>query len=374
MRDKIRLFTAFSGYDSQAMALDTTWLDYDFVGYSEIKPTAIKVHERLFPGVPNFGDISKIDWASVPDFDIFTYSFPCQDLSLMGKRKGMRPGSGTRSSLLWECAKAIEAKRPRYLISENVPQCVNPDLIPWLRFLTELGYVTTVITSDAYDHGSLQHRKRTFFLSRPEAMGFPRPLIRPRERQTWEDVIEFERLEATDVYKELMRREGKSVHSFDKVTAMVDKTTFVANGTQDGGCGTLLEGHPVKVANFVYGYIHSVAPRILHLLPGGKYCYRRLTGRESLRLQGVTEDNINKMLECVTDVQASRLAGDSINILQLSDMVVALIDGKRKASLAVTLNNMLYGVKVLFFDLTRGDKQDKRDIKAIKDIRDDEGY
>lgn len=171
MSDKLRLFTTFSGYDSQAMALDTTWLDYDFIGYSEIKPMAIKAHERLFPGVPNFGDICKIDWASVPDFDIFTYSFPCQDLSLMGKRKGMSKDSGTHSSLLWECAKAIEAKRPRYLVSENVPQCVNADLVPWLSFLTEHGYVTTVITSDAYDHGSLQHRKRTFFLSRPEAMG-----------------------------------------------------------------------------------------------------------------------------------------------------------------------------------------------------------
>lgn len=357
MNGKIRLFTTFSGYDSQAMALDTTWLDYDFVGYSEIKPTAIKAHERLFPGVPNFGDISKIDWASVPDFDIFTYSFPCQDLSLMGKRKGMRPGSETRSSLLWECAKAIEAKRPRYLISENVPQCVNPDLIPWLRFLTQQGYVTTVITSDAYDHGSLQHRKRTFFLSRPEAMGFPRPLIRPRERQTWEDVIEFERQEATDVYDEEVRRHNKPT-SLARLTSMVRRDVYVVNGTKDGGCGALVEH--LDDNSLLSSPLQFQRLRLLRLLPGGKYCFRRLTGRESLRLQGVSEDNIYKMLECVTDVQASRLAGDSINILQLSDMVVALIDYKRKASLAVTLNNMLYGVKALFFDLTKGDKQDKK--------------
>lgn len=360
MSDKIRLFTTFSGYDSQAMALNTTWLDYDFVGYSEIKPMAIKAHERLFPGVPNFGDISKIDWAQVPDFDIFTYSFPCQDLSVMGKRKGMSKDSGTRSSLLWECAKAIETKRPRYLISENVPQCVNADLVPWLRFLTEHGYVTTIITSDAYDHGSLQHRKRTFFLSRPEAMGFPHPLIRPRERQSWEDVIEFERLEATDVYDEEVRRHNKPT-SLARLTSMVRRDVYVVNGTKDGGCRTLVEHSDDN--SLLSSPLHYQRLRLLRLLPGGKYCYRKLTGRESLRLQGVREDNIYEMLKCVTDVQASRLAGDSINILQLSDMMVALIDYKRKASPAVTLNDLLYGVKALFFNLSKGD---------IKDIRDDE--
>lgn len=359
MSGKIRLFTTFSGYDSQAMALDAIRLNYDFVGYSEIKTTAIKAHERLFPGVPNFGDISKIDWVSVPDFDIFTYSFPCQDLSRMGKRKGMSKDSGTRSSLLWECAKAIEAKRPRYLISENVPQCVNADLIPWLVFLTEHGYVTTIITSDAFDHGSLQHRKRTFFLSRPEAMGFPRPLIRPRERQTWEDVIEFERLQATDVYDEEVRRHCKPT-SLARLSSMVRRDVYVVNGTKDGGCGTLPEhsdNNPLLSSP-----LHYQRLRLLRLLPGGKYCYRRLTGRESLRLQGVSEDNIYKMLECVTDVQASQLSGDSINILQLSDMIVALIDCKHKASPAVTLNDLLCGVNALFFDLTKGDKQDIRDL------------
>ena len=80
----LRVFTAFSGYDSQCLALNRlrdNYPDFDYVcvGWSEIDETAIKAHDALFPQDKNknYGDISKIDWSEVPDFDLFTYSFPC---------------------------------------------------------------------------------------------------------------------------------------------------------------------------------------------------------------------------------------------------------------------------------------------------------
>lgn len=77
----LRVFTAFSGYDSQCLALNRANIDYELVGWSEIDKFAIKAHNALFPQWTdrNFGDISKIDWNMVPDFDLFTYSSPCQD-------------------------------------------------------------------------------------------------------------------------------------------------------------------------------------------------------------------------------------------------------------------------------------------------------
>lgn len=101
------MFTAFSGYDSQCLALNRANIDYELVGWSEIDKFAIKAHNALFPQWTdrNFGDISKIDWNLVPDFDLFTYSSPCQDFSNAGKMQGGEKGSGTRSSLLWECEK-----------------------------------------------------------------------------------------------------------------------------------------------------------------------------------------------------------------------------------------------------------------------------
>lgn len=81
---KIKVFTAFSGYDSQCMALDKVKenhpdFDYELVGWSEIDKFACQMHDVFYPqwSERNYGDISKIDWENVPDFDLFTYSFPC---------------------------------------------------------------------------------------------------------------------------------------------------------------------------------------------------------------------------------------------------------------------------------------------------------
>ena len=99
--DKIKVFTAFSGYDSQCLALkrlkdEHPDFDYELVGWSEIEPNAIKAHNILFPEAAdkNLGDIAKIDWTQVPDFDLFTYSSPCTDFSLAGSLSGGEEGSG----------------------------------------------------------------------------------------------------------------------------------------------------------------------------------------------------------------------------------------------------------------------------------------
>lgn len=133
----LRVFTAFSGYDSQCLALERLkakreGFDYELVGWSEIEPSAIKAHNLLFPmwADRNFGDISKIDWSKVADFDFFTYSSPCTDFSTAGLQRGGAEGSGTRSSLLWECRRAIVAKRPAYCMLENVKALVSRKFLP----------------------------------------------------------------------------------------------------------------------------------------------------------------------------------------------------------------------------------------------------
>lgn len=141
----LRVFTAFSGYDSQCLALNRTNIDYELVGWLEIDKFAIKAHNALFPqwSDRNFGDISKIDWNQVPDFDLFTYSSPCQDFSIAGKMRGGEKGSGTRSSLLWECQKAIRSKMPKYLLFENVASILNKRNVhifnSWLNVLSSIG-------------------------------------------------------------------------------------------------------------------------------------------------------------------------------------------------------------------------------------------
>lgn len=180
----LKVFTAFSGYDSQCMALDRLGIPYDLVGWSEIDRFAIQAHGAVFPqwSGRNFGDISKIDWTDVPDFDLFTYSFPCTDISSAGKQEGLAEGSGTRSSLLWECRKAIEVKRPRYLLMENVKNLVSKKFMPffreWERYLAGLGYINFYKVMNAKDYGVPKNRERVFLVSvldEDAAFHFPEP-------------------------------------------------------------------------------------------------------------------------------------------------------------------------------------------------------
>lgn len=169
--DKLRVFTSFSGYDSQCMALDRIGVPYELVGWSEIDKYAIQAHNAVYPqwADRNFGDICKIDWDSVPDFDLFTFSSPCQDFSVAGKQAGGEEGSGTRSSLLWECKKAILAKKPKYLMQENVKNLVSEKFIrqfrKWEQWLASLGYANYCKVLNAVDFGVPQNRERIFVVS-----------------------------------------------------------------------------------------------------------------------------------------------------------------------------------------------------------------
>jgi DNA (cytosine-5)-methyltransferase 1 len=194
----LRVFTAFSGYDSQCMALDRIGIPYELVGWSEIDKYAIQAHNALYPAAAgkNYGDISKVDWNAVSDFDLFTYSFPCTDISNAGQQKGLEEGSGTRSSLLWECKKAIEVKRPKYLLMENVKALVSQKFLPfykkWEQFLAEMGYDNYCKVINATECGVPQNRERIFIVSildNDKAYHFPEPI--PLEKRL-KDVLEPE--------------------------------------------------------------------------------------------------------------------------------------------------------------------------------------
>ena len=172
----LKVATAFSGYDSQKMALErlhNAFPDFCFelVAWSEIDENAIAAHNAIFPEdkSKNLGDISKIDWAKAPDFDLFTYSFPCQDISAAGKQSGFEEGTGTRSSLLWECKKTIEAKKPRYLMMENVKALASAKFLPflrqWQRWLHGQGYENFTQVLNASDYEVPQNRERVFMIS-----------------------------------------------------------------------------------------------------------------------------------------------------------------------------------------------------------------
>ena len=163
----LRVFEAFAGYGSQSIALRNLGIEYEVVAISEIDKYAIKAYEAIHGPANNLGDICKIDPSDIPGHDLFTYSFPCQDLSVAGKQAGL--GKGTRSGLLYECEKIIEAKKPKYLLLENVKNLVGkkfkPEFNKWLEYLEGLGYTNYWKVLNAKDYGVPQNRERVFVVS-----------------------------------------------------------------------------------------------------------------------------------------------------------------------------------------------------------------
>ena len=178
----IRVFEAFSGYGSQRMALDNLGIEHEVVAISEIDKFAIKSYEAIHGETNNLGDISKIKVEDIPDHDLFTYSFPCQDISVAGKQEGFDKGSGTRSGLLWECERIISSKKPKYLLMENVKNLVGKKFMggfqEWIDYLESVGYSNYWQVLNAKDYGIPQNRERVFLVSilgEHEPFEFPKP-------------------------------------------------------------------------------------------------------------------------------------------------------------------------------------------------------
>ena len=165
---KMRVLELFGGYGSQALALENLGIDFKS-DLCEIDKYAIQAYNQLHGETYNYGDICKIDETKLPYYDLITYSSPCQDFSVAGKQAGGDKGSGTRSSLLWECERIIRAVKPQYLLMENVKNLVGEthihNFIAWLRVLEEMGYRSFWKVLNAKDYGVPQNRERVFVVS-----------------------------------------------------------------------------------------------------------------------------------------------------------------------------------------------------------------
>ena len=240
----IRVFEAFSGVGSQRMALRNLGIDHEVVAISDVDEFTVKsytaIHDndktvsevseeemqdylekrniplndkgvrKILKGKKlkefyeacvksnNLGDISKVETHDIPDHDLFTYSFPCSDVSVAGKGSGLDEGSDTRSGLLWECQKVIYGKRPKYLLLENVKNLVGKkhkhNFDKWLEWLEKQGYTNYWQVLNAKDYGVPQNRERVFVVSilgHHEPYEFPEPIeLELRLKDVLEDEVD----------------------------------------------------------------------------------------------------------------------------------------------------------------------------------------
>ena len=348
----LRVFEAFAGYGSQSIALRNLGIEYEVVAISEIDKYAIKAYKSIHGSTNNLGDICKINPKDIPDHDLFTYSFPCQDLSVAGKQAGL--GKETRSGLLYECEKVIEAKKPKYLLLENVKNLVGKkfkaQFDEWLDYLESLGYTNYWQVLNAKNYGVPQNRERVFVVSilkEHKPYEFPKPI--PLDKCI-ADILEDEVDEKYYLSKEIQNRfkitnQNKNIIGTTKPDfRTIGQRNIVYN--KEGVIGVLVATdykQPKQIAEInqlgmldikgneqvrrVYG-ANGISPtlntmqggnRQPKILEGLDYRIRKLTPRECFRLMGMKDDDIDKIQAAgISNTQQYKMAGNSIvvNVLE----------------------------------------------------------
>lgn len=170
----MKVLSLFSGIGAFEKALDNLGIPYELAAYCEIDKYASKSYAAIH-GVSeelNLGDITKVNEKALPkDLDLITYGFPCQDISIAGRQKGLidEDGNQTRSGLFFEALRIIQETQPRVAIAENVKNLTGAKFKEQfalvLRSLEEAGYNNYWQVLNLKDFGIPQNRERVFIVS-----------------------------------------------------------------------------------------------------------------------------------------------------------------------------------------------------------------
>lgn len=235
--NKLKIIELFSGIGAQVAALRRLGIPYEVVGISEIDKYAIQSYEAINGSTHNYGDITKIPMLDYAD--LWTYSFPCQDLSVAGNQKGI--SEGTRSGLLLHVERLLElsvllGNQPKYLLLENVKNLVGkkfrPDFDRWLDKLDSFGYNNYWQVLNAKDYGVPQNRERVFVVSirkDVDTKGYKFPEKVPLTRRL-KDVLE----------SQVDEKYYLSQEKVDKLVLNMNKE--VSNTIRCGGGGGSMDG------------------------------------------------------------------------------------------------------------------------------------
>jgi DNA (cytosine-5)-methyltransferase 1 len=164
----VRYLSLFSGIGGFELGLDMAGeelgIDFRCVGYSEIDKWALRTYERHFDHRA-LGDVTQIEPAALPEYDLLVAGFPCQPFSAAGDRLGFDDARGT---LFFDVARILQHSRPRHFILENVPGLLGhgfgQTFSTIIGVLTRLGYCVEWQVLDSQDHGIPQSRQRVFLV------------------------------------------------------------------------------------------------------------------------------------------------------------------------------------------------------------------
>ena len=265
-----------------------------------------------------------------------TYSFPCQDLSSVGKGAGMAKGSGTRSSLLWEVERLLEETKelPQVLLMENVPKVIGSKNIKhfakWVEFLDKLGYCSKWGLLNAKDFGIAQNRNRCFMVSVLGDYYYNFPKMKGcnlRLRDILEENVSEQYYFSNNTILDYLmaintecKDKGYGFKSDKKEPIIYDdyngriKADQSVIGTLTTNCGNKALRNGVKIIE-------------------SKYRIRTLTPKECWHLMGVKDEDYEKVAKNQSSSSLYHLAGDSIVTTVLMAIFGQMFDVDWKAKI-----------------------------------------
>lgn len=314
--NKLKVFEAFAGIGTQKIALDRLGSNIEYVGISEIDKYAIESYKAIHGEVNNFGDISKIKIEELPDIDLFTYSFPCTDISIAGRLEGLSKGTGTRSSLLWDCYRIIDYKKPKYLLMENVKNLLSKKFKPhfeeWCKSLENIGYKNYYKVLNSKDFNIPQNRERIFMVSilGKDSFEFPEPIKLTKKLK---DIIENNVDEKYYLDKYLNTFKNCNCSDKDiKVIGNVNISTY-------------------ESINRIYS-IEGISPTITTMSGGNRKPkilinkkIRKLTPKECWKLMDIPDEMFNKVRKFTSDAQLYKQSGNAIVVSVLENIFKKLL-------------------------------------------------
>lgn len=173
-RKKLKYISLFSGIGAFEKGLKRIGIPYELIGFSEIDKYAVRSYCAIHneDESKNLGDITKIDEKTLPtNIDLVSYGFPCQDISIAGKKQGLfhDDGTQTRSGLFFDALRIIEHTQPKVAIAENVKNLTskrfNAQFQVVLASLESAGYNNYWQVLNAKDYGVPQNRERVLIVS-----------------------------------------------------------------------------------------------------------------------------------------------------------------------------------------------------------------
>ena len=298
--DKLKVLSLFSGIGAFEEALKVGGHDFELVGYCEFDKDAAKSYSIIHDVSEemNYGDITKLDEKTVPDFDLMTYGFPCQDISAMGDMKGLTNEEGklTRSGLFFEAMRVAEHKKPKYMIAENVRMLVSKkfadDFKKMIELLDEIGYNSYYKVLNSKDYGIPHSRNRVYIVSIRKDVDdgtfeFPLPVQLTKKASDYYDSFASEDHYIDERQKSIYLNEFRVKKKYSSLNADVIL------------CQTTKQGNLSNPQNFIKDNLG----------------HRIMTSRELLALQGFKKEYADKLLaNGIRKEKIGKMSGNSITV------------------------------------------------------------